>query len=187
MAKIKRVEPEMMVLEFHQEQEDEDYGTCLWARFVFDLEKYVLHISSNCGNFVCNWTPTPQTESFIKLMSRVNEDYLLDKLSKLSVVDPEKTFSNIKEFMEGCRECCGIGKSNIDYGKIEDACYSGSKDEVYNAVIGELEYALSCAPDCNGQYTIHNEIVMHYPVQAKKIAEIFIKYIKPYLSENCCD
>lgn len=86
-----------------------------------------------------------------------------------------------------CRECCGIGKSNIDYGKIEDACYSGSKDEVYNAVIGELEYALSCAPDCDCQYAIHNEIVMHYPVQSKKIAEIFIKYIKPYLSENCCD
>lgn len=187
MAKIKRVEPEMMVLEFRQEQEDEDYGTCLWARFVFNLEKYDLYISSNYGNFVCSWTPTPQSESFIKLMSRVNEDYLLEKLSKLSVVDPEKTFSNIKEFMERCRECCGIGKSNIDYGKIEDACYSGSKDEVYNVVIGELEYALSCAPDCNCQYTIHNEIVMHYPVQAKKIAEIFIKYIKPYLSENCCD
>lgn len=50
MAKIKRVEPEMMVLEFHQEQEDEDYGTCLWARFVFDLE-----------NTICTFRPIAET------------------------------------------------------------------------------------------------------------------------------
>lgn len=42
-------------------------------------------------------------------------------------------------------------------------------------------------PIATANTLIHNEIVMHYPVQAKKIAEIFIKYIKPYLSENCCD
>lgn len=90
--------------------------------------------------------------------------------------------------MEGCWECCGIGKSNIDYGEIEDACYAGSKDEVFDAIMRELEYALpSCNSNCDCQHVIYNEIVMDYPVQAKKIAEIFIKYIKPYLSENCCD
>ena len=49
MAKIKRVEPEMMVLEFHQEQEDEDYGTS--GRDLYLISK----------NTICTFRPIAET------------------------------------------------------------------------------------------------------------------------------
>lgn len=43
--------PEIMTVSFRQTRDDKDYGSCLWARFNFDLKHYHLSIESDCGNY----------------------------------------------------------------------------------------------------------------------------------------
>lgn len=99
MAIVEIKEPAIKVIEFRQERSDEDYGSCMWARFYFDIENYNLNIESDCGTYGYGWVPTPQTESFLKLCSRFNSGYLLDKLSERNVIDVEKTFENFKNML----------------------------------------------------------------------------------------
>ena len=96
MAKVDIISPRILTIEFRQEKTDADYGSCLWARFLFDLDNYDLHITSDCGEYAHGWIPTPERESFLKLMSRVNGDYLLGKISDDTVVDGDATFANVK-------------------------------------------------------------------------------------------
>ena len=44
MATVKVTEPKMITFEYRQEKSDEDYGTCLWARFNLDLINYTMFI-----------------------------------------------------------------------------------------------------------------------------------------------
>lgn len=72
----------IICLEYRQEREDEDYGSCLWARFYFNLDKYELMIMSDCGSYGYGWVETPETESFLQLMSRCGKYYILKKNCK---------------------------------------------------------------------------------------------------------
>ena len=74
------VKPNMLCLEYRQEKEDKDYGSCLWARFTFNLDRYELTITSDCGNYGYKWVETPKSESFLELMARCDEGYILDKI-----------------------------------------------------------------------------------------------------------
>lgn len=51
MAKVSTRTPPLISLYFCQERGDPDYGSCLWAVFNFDLERYELSITSDCGNY----------------------------------------------------------------------------------------------------------------------------------------
>lgn len=44
MAKTAFKQPNILTIEFRQERGDPDYGSCLWANFNFDLERYELTI-----------------------------------------------------------------------------------------------------------------------------------------------
>ena len=76
---VKEIKPEIVVLEYRQDKDDEDYGSCLWARFYFNLDKYELFVLSDCGNYGYKWCETLGSESFLELMARIGEDYLLWK------------------------------------------------------------------------------------------------------------
>ena len=81
MAKVSTRTPPLISLYFCQERGDPDYGSCLWAVFNFDLERYELSITSDCGNYAYGWVPTHKSESFMHLMARLDSGYLLDKLA----------------------------------------------------------------------------------------------------------
>lgn len=86
------VKPNMLCLEYRQEKEDKDYGSCLWARFTFNLDRYELTITSDCGNYGYKWVETPKSESFLELMVRCDEVYILDKIyGSPDVFDYEET------------------------------------------------------------------------------------------------
>ena len=53
---ITQIQPRMLILEYRQEESDPDYGYCTWARFTFNLDKYELSISSECGNYGYKWS-----------------------------------------------------------------------------------------------------------------------------------
>ena len=81
--KIRNATPNVIKLQLRQEEQDEDYGECLWCDVIIDCDAYALYIDSDCGGFAYTWTPTPDTESFIKLLCRMNSGYLLGKISDL--------------------------------------------------------------------------------------------------------
>ncbi len=77
---VKEVPVNIVCLEYRQDKEDADYGSCLYARFYFNLDKYELTIISDVGNYSYQWVATPEHESFLELMTRITGDYLLGKL-----------------------------------------------------------------------------------------------------------
>ena len=96
MAKVSTRTPPRISLYFCQERGDPDYGSCLWAVFNFDLERYELSITSDCGNYAYGWVPTHKSESFMHLMARLDSGYLLDKLASPCVINEEATFEAVK-------------------------------------------------------------------------------------------
>lgn len=65
MAKVSTRTPPLISLYFCQERGDPDYGSCLWAVFNFDLERYELSITSDCGNYAYGWVPTHKSEYYV--------------------------------------------------------------------------------------------------------------------------
>ena len=78
--KVTEIKPNMLILEYRQDKEDKDYGSCLWARFMFNLDRYELSITSDCGNYGYKWYETPNSESFLELMARCDKWYVMHKL-----------------------------------------------------------------------------------------------------------
>lgn len=180
MAKVELKKPSIITLEFHQEKEDKDYGSCLWARFILDTENYDMHITSDCGNYGYGWTPTPEHESFFKLISRINSSYLLDKIASRETINNDETYENIKFLLEQCadKELEDIG---IDLEEIESACNNRSVNDVLDGVRAEIKHTV--LDRCIEDYEIYENISMDYSASQKKIAEVFENHIQPKIRE----
>ena len=182
MATVIVKEPKMITFEFRQEKNDEDYGTCLWARFVLDLTNYTMFIESDCGNYGYGWHPTPDVEPFLKLCARFNKGYLIEKLSSRTVIDHDSTWKQlqdiIKEYTEYSTEI-----EDWDMDEIKDACYS-ERDErgVHDAIERELRW--TNLKNIIDDYDIWDCIVKDYPAGAKKIEQVYITHIVPAIKEK---
>lgn len=168
--------PKILQLSLTQERTDEDYGSCLWCKVTFDLDSYALLVNGDCGDFVYNWVPTPKSESFLELMTRIEGAYLLGKISKRNVFNLnesiELTCSNLEKF---CEDVDTIGNAISEIKELID-------DD-----IGEEIFYNKCM-DILSDYEIHDsfEIISvekEYPSGALKFAEIFTRDIQPYLKK----
>lgn len=177
--KIKIITPSIIQLQFRQEKTDNDYGSCLWGNVIIDSNNYTLFIESDCGSYAYGWTPTPNTESFIRLLCRISSDYLLGKISDMTYFDfdksKEQTYKNIREYFEydGANEAQEIIET-LDYNL--DSYYDEGS---FYRVCEEAFYGYNV---CDSFEIIHIE--KDYPAGAKKIADIFKNTIQPYLREN---
>lgn len=180
MAKVELKKPSIITIEFRQEKEDKDYGSCMWARFVLDTENYDMHIISDCGNYGYGWHPTPEHESFLKLISRINSDYLLDKIASRETINNDETYENIKFLLEQCadNELEDIG---IDLEEIEYACNNRSVNDVLDGIRAEIKY--TSLDRHIEDYEIYENISMDYSASQKKIAEVFENHIQPFIKE----
>ncbi|MEG1564854.1 MAG: hypothetical protein RR365_14195 [Bacteroides sp.] len=176
MATLEIVQPEIIQFEFRQEKTDPDYGNCMWATFRIDTKNYDLMIMSDCGNYAYGWHITP-TESFLHLLSRLDEGYLLEKLSSQTVVDAEATLSSIKKLIAdyGCED-----EVQPDWDEIEGACVSRNGFEV---VAGLMDLFKGTEMENCDIGDIYNCIEIDYPTRAKKIVEIFEQYVAPKCKE----
>lgn len=174
--------PEIVAISYRQTKNDQDYGSCLWARFNFDTKNYHLSIDSDCGSYSYGWTPTPDHETFLHLCSRFESGYLLDKISNRSVVDGVATHKALVYFLADYDEYAYEVLSERQREAIENACRSNAQDyAVMKAILDELDntgFEGSCS-----EYDIACCIEMTYPRGAKKIAEIFRDHIQPQLSK----
>ena len=170
--------PEIMTISYRQTEDDKDYGSCLWARFNFDLKNYSLTIESDCGNFGHGWVPTPNSETFLQLCARFNWGYLLDKISWQAVIDGGATFQKVKELMAQLDEdaLAAIDESGME--EIESSfCSLRDVTEAYMVicdVLSENGFKNKYDP-CEAAYCIEKD----YPVGAKTIAQIYRDYIQP--------
>lgn len=71
---VKEIPVNIRCLEYRQDKADTDYGSCLYARFYLNLDKYELNIISDVGNYAYQWVATPEHESFLELMARITDE-----------------------------------------------------------------------------------------------------------------
>lgn len=182
---IKNATPNVIKLQLRQEEQDEDFGECLWCDVIIDRDAYALYIDSDCGGFAYTWKPTLDTESFVKLLCRMNGGYLLGKISDMRF-DLEKsielTISHIEDFMKsqfGC-EAVLMGYGADDIGSIREI-NCDNEDEFFVECENILNNSEEDYSSC--EYEIA-DIVSDYPRYATKIASIFEKHIQPFLRAN---
>lgn len=173
--------PEIITLLYKQEKTDADYGSCLWARFQFDLKNYTLHIEGDCGNYTYGWVPTPEHESFLHLCGRFDYEYLLYKLSNRTVIDSEKTWKAIKELVEQYLDDFSLDNlDEYEWEQLESACYHCNDErDVFDSISEVLRYT-----ELMGKYETEDfwyAIEKDYPANAKKICSVFIDCIQPFI------
>lgn len=150
---------------------------------------YTLTAKTDCGNYMHGWTPTPDEESFIHLLSRIESEYLVGKISVKNVFDFEESKRQTYEIIRQSRDCRENAEriiEDIDYSLDNDNCRS--EESFYrtcNSILKE-----------NGVYYSSEMICIEkdYPVGAKIFAEIYDTAIKPYLrslketfESRCCE
>lgn len=171
--KVKIKKPNATEYDFTFEKDDELYSYCNWARITLDHENYCLTAVTDCGDYAHEWCATPDTESFIKLMSRINDEYLLGKISSESVVNVEQTkidnIEMLKEYFEG--EDSELEDMVEQINNIEKCCEESLFIQIDEIVDGHLE---SCDID----------IVKDYPLKAKTFCRIFKEFLQPVLREE---
>lgn len=173
MSKVAEIKPNMFCLEYRQEKGDEDYGSCLWARFVFNLDRYELSITSDCGKYGYKWCETPEHESFLELMARIHDDYLLSKIyGGADVFDYEGT----KEWAYAFYSDDGEDKEKLDE-IFEQVEWSGYPDSA-------REFLKTFDDESDGYFVDTWELpVYKYPPNALKIVSVFEEHIQPYIEK----
>jgi len=174
--KIAKIEPNILTYRLSMEREDEDYYKCMWAEFILDLDAYRLTINGDAGNYSYCWGAS-QHETFINLMCRVNEGYLLNKMSDRSrFLITESKQETIKTIEHNGWDCFGI-KSEEEWENIRNEILDIddlSSEEMFfrevDSIVPEIDF------ECI-------EIEKDYPPGAKTSIEFFIKYIQPILKE----
>lgn len=174
--------PEVITLLYKQEKGDEDYGSCLWARFYLDTKNYTMSIESDCGNYLYGWAPTPNSESFLQLLARMDAEYLLGKISQTTVIDGTATAEEMLKLIKEVAYVKCIELDEFDLQQITDACYHHRDerdlvDAVLDAVIPtEVRNALEI-----DTYCMYSAVEKDYPAGAKKITEVFKNCIRPFI------
>lgn len=189
--KIEVQTPNIVRIAYHQEPGDHLYGSCLWAYYDFDLEKYMLNIQSDCGNAAYRWTPTPKTESFLHLMARMTDEwYLSEKLYG----DPKRV--DVDGTIEEIREWLGIGEDE----DLRDDSISEDDREDMEAALDWLEgllndhsyldkdMAITIIEDWNSEHEYeldcsYERVVTDYTAWEKRIVQIFMEHIRPEIAK----
>lgn len=182
--KIETQKPNIVRIAYHQEKGDPHYGSCLWAYFDFDLDKYMLNIQSDAGNAAYRWYATPKSESFLHLMARIDDDYLMNKLFKSEEVDVSATVAEVREWL-------GIG----DREDLKDEYLTDYERDEREDALEELEGLLSdvsdscvavqhALDDWNSDHgfdldCVYEYVMTDYTAWQKRIVKIFAEYVQP--------
>lgn len=173
---ITKIEPRTYTYRLVPNKNDEEYASCMWARFVFDCDNGRLNINSDAGDFSYGWGYN-EHEDFMHLMSRVDKYYLLDKLSSRNVFLLEESKKATIETIED------NGFENYDIKSEED--WEEYKQDILDIDTRSEETFLrkvdNIIPDIDWDSII---IEKDYPYGAKVIVDLFEKYLQPKIKEE---
>lgn len=156
---------------------DEMYHRCMWARVVLDHDNYTLFAETDCGNYTYGWKPTPNSESFLELMSRVDAGYLLSKIADISTFllkeSKQHTIENVRESYD-----------HLSEKELDNICeqIQDIDDVGYEEFFRKVEDILDC-----GDYSDTFEIIQiekDYPTRAKTFARIFCEVVQPAIKKT---
>lgn len=165
---INEISVNIRCLEYRQDKEDEDYGSCLYARFYFNLEKYELSIISDCGNYGYQWVATPEHETFLELMARISDDYLLNKLcGSPKTFDYEATKAHFYDYADEDDD-----KERLDEIFKEIECN-------YIPYSGKTFIELFEQENDGWECDVWNYLIYDYTPWQKRIVQIFKDCIQP--------
>ena len=175
--KIETQKTNIVRIAYHQEKGDPGYGSCLWAYFDFDLDKYMLNIQSDAGNASYRWCATPERESFLHLMARIDDDYLINKLFEQTVVDIEATKRELREYLEN---------SDMDEGEIEDAMDDFDNTLYSYDIERNISMAYRVVEDWNNDNDLdidmaYDLVQTDYTAGEKRIVQIFRDHVQPII------
>lgn len=184
--KIEALKPNIVRIAIHQEKDDPHYGSCLWGYYDFDIDHYMLNIQSDCGEAAYRWCETPDSESFLHLMARIDDDYLMNKLFKAEEVDVSATVAEVREHLGVGDEWQDDSLTDEEREEREEALeeLEGLLEDVsgsYGAVQKALEdwnYDHDFDIDC-----IYEDVATDYTAWQKRIVEIFRDYVQPKIKE----
>ena len=178
--KIEVQDTRIVRVAYHQEPGDDHYGSCLWAYYDFDLDKYMLNIQSDAGNASYRWVATPDSESFLHLMARIDDDYLMYKLFEESVVDVEATKEVIREY---------LGLEGMAESEIDDAMEALDNTLDENDIGNNIGMAYRVIEDWNYENDLdidgaYELVKTDFTAGEKRIVQIFRDHIQPVIAEK---
>ena len=142
------------------------YYRCTWADINLDHDTYTMSATTDCGNYSYWWQPTPNAESFIRLMKRINKDYLLNKIADDNVF----SFDESKRLVLEQAAEDELSKSDILDIELMDHCgIEAFLMKVSNITCWDYD----CIPTVN-----------EYPPGAITFVEIFEKFLQPLLESE---
>lgn len=176
--KIEKIKPRFITYKMNVDKDDEEYTSCMWARFILDYDTWRLTINSDAGDYTYQWGNNDKNDNFTNLMARVNSDYLLNKMSNRNKFFIDKSKANtIQKIEENGWDCFGIN-SKEEWEKIKQKIneIDDSSSEEYffrevDSIVPQIDF------ECI-------EIVKDYPYGAYVAIDLFIKYIQPLLKEE---
>lgn len=171
---VNAITPNMLILEARQEPEDKDYGSCLWARFSFNLDRYEMSITSDCGNYGYKWCETPNSESFLHLMTRCDKWYIMNKIyGHENIFDYDLTKKKMYENHNFEDE-----KEKLDeiFENIECQYIPENDDDFVRLFMDENDGTFDTE---DAYYAIEHV----FPANALKICEVFDEHIRPYIQK----
>lgn len=187
--KLDVLTPNIVRIAYHQERGDPHYGSCLWAYYDFDLDRYMLNIQSDCGNAAYRWVETPGSESFLHLMARCDDGYMMMKLfGPPELVDKDATVDEVREQLGiGNKEDYMLELDEDERQKREDAIqelsdtmdeYGGVSQDAADAILTEWANDNDMDIDC-----IWECVATDYSALQYRIVQIFKDHIQPKIRE----
>lgn len=177
MAKLIERKNKTLFLEYKQEKKDKDYGSCYFAKFIFDLDEYELRIVSACGDYIHKWHKSSilNTKQFLDFLSKIDcESFLKGIYGSANIFSYDATKRNIYGYYATDKE------NRIKLDKIFRSIESvGIPFESYKFVkIFEQK-------DIDKYFNNIWELVKtDYPKSVLTITSIFMNYIQPYINKN---
>lgn len=173
---ITKIEPRTYTYRLVPNKNDEEYASCMWARFVFDCDNGRLNINSDAGDFSYGWGFN-EHEDFMHLMSRLDKYYLLDKLSSRSVFLLEESKKATIETIED------NGFENYDIESEED--WEEYKQDILDIDTRSEETFYRTIEDIIPDIDWDSIIIeKDYPYGAKVVVDLFEKYLQPKIKEE---
>lgn len=176
--KYKEVKPNVSqhVLKFDREEDENMFWRCNWARITLDHENYSMTATTDCGDYSYTWCATPDSESFLELMCRIDRWYLLDKIANRSDFNLEESKRKTIENLQYVDESYLPPYTNIEQ----------MKNEINEIEIEDDRYFLTeverITDDQLDSESI--EIAMEYPKSAETFCEVFCDYLQPKLRDS---
>lgn len=171
MSTVKEIQPNIRCIEYRQEPTDEHYGSCLYARFYFNLDRYELTIVSDCGSYGYKWVEATK-ESFLHLMARCDGDYIINKIyGHADVFDFDSTLKNFLDMVDDSDKAKYVEFFNEYAGADTARDFVDTVQEEWPNEFDSCDLWYSCI-----EYML--------PADVRKIGQIFDDFIRPYIKEN---